>query len=242
MRVAARLIDLEEAHRPHRDAWRSSPSRSASWKPPTRPSTTSPTTSTPANPPRCWRSSPASRSRKRSSRSASSSARCSTSAIRPWCTRTSPCRCRSWSMPASRSSSCRRPPRCAMPNVTQKIVDTLRRYAKTIYLTQTVEKKDGKLNRFLNLEDAFKAWENEPRPARMAHAFPRAGVPRRSRRIRHHALRHRGRAEIPQGEAAVAPARDRDLHLGRAAGSSEDRRHRRLRLARDRMGRAGSLQ
>src|SRR6478752_6707116 len=51
-----------------------------------------------------------------------------------------------------------------VPNVTQKIVDTLRRYAKTIYLTQTVEKKDGKLNRFLNLEDAFKAWETNPGP------------------------------------------------------------------------------
>jgi len=51
-----------------------------------------------------------------------------------------------------------------VPNVTQKIVDTLKRYAKTIYLTQTVEKKDGKLNRFLNLEDAFKAWETNPGP------------------------------------------------------------------------------
>jgi hypothetical protein len=51
-----------------------------------------------------------------------------------------------------------------VPNVTQKIVDTLKRYAKTIYLTQTVEKKDGKLNRFLNLEDAFKAWERDPGP------------------------------------------------------------------------------
>jgi hypothetical protein len=51
-----------------------------------------------------------------------------------------------------------------VPNVTQKIVDTLKRYAKTIYLTQTVEKKDGKLNRFLNLEDAFKAWESNPGP------------------------------------------------------------------------------
>jgi hypothetical protein len=51
-----------------------------------------------------------------------------------------------------------------VPQVTQKIVDTLRRYAKTIYLTQTVEKKDGKLNRFLNLEDAFKAWERDPGP------------------------------------------------------------------------------
>ena len=70
----------------------------------------------------------------------------------------------------------------AHSGVTQEIVDTLQRYAKTIYLTQTVEKKDGKLNRFLNLDDAFAAWEKRPRPARMAHALPRAGVPRRSRR------------------------------------------------------------
>jgi sugar phosphate isomerase/epimerase len=51
-----------------------------------------------------------------------------------------------------------------IPNVTQDIVDTLARYAKTIYLTQTVEKKDGKLTRFLNLEDAFKAWQANPGP------------------------------------------------------------------------------
>ena len=51
-----------------------------------------------------------------------------------------------------------------VPEVTQKIVDTLARYAKTIYLTQTVEKKDGKLTRFLNLEDAFKAWQANPGP------------------------------------------------------------------------------
>jgi hypothetical protein len=51
-----------------------------------------------------------------------------------------------------------------VPEVTQKIVDTLSRYAKTIYLTQTVEKKDGKLTRFLNLEDAFKAWQANPGP------------------------------------------------------------------------------
>ena len=51
-----------------------------------------------------------------------------------------------------------------MPQVTQSIVDTLRRYAKTIYLTQTVEKKNGKLTRFLNLEDAFAAWEKDPGP------------------------------------------------------------------------------
>jgi sugar phosphate isomerase/epimerase len=51
-----------------------------------------------------------------------------------------------------------------VPEVTQKIVDTLARYANTIYLTQTVEKKDGKLTRFLNLEDAFKAWHANPGP------------------------------------------------------------------------------
>ena len=51
-----------------------------------------------------------------------------------------------------------------VPEVTQKIVDVLKNYSKTIYLTQTVEKKDGKLTRFLNLEDAFAAWEKNPGP------------------------------------------------------------------------------
>jgi sugar phosphate isomerase/epimerase len=51
-----------------------------------------------------------------------------------------------------------------IPEVTQKIVDTLARFAKTIYLSQTVEKKNGKLTRFLNLEDAFKAWQTDPGP------------------------------------------------------------------------------
>jgi len=51
-----------------------------------------------------------------------------------------------------------------MPEVTQSIVDTLKRYAKTIYLTQTVEKKNGKLTRYLNLEDALSAWEKDPEP------------------------------------------------------------------------------
>ena len=51
-----------------------------------------------------------------------------------------------------------------VPEVTQKIVDVLKNYSKTIYLTQTVEKKDGKLTRFLNLEDAFAAWKANPGP------------------------------------------------------------------------------
>jgi sugar phosphate isomerase/epimerase len=51
-----------------------------------------------------------------------------------------------------------------VPQVTQTIVDNLKRYSKTIYLTQTVEKKDGQLTRFLNLEDAFAAWDKNPGP------------------------------------------------------------------------------
>ena len=51
-----------------------------------------------------------------------------------------------------------------VPEVTQSTVDALKRYSKTIYLTQTVEKKDGKITRYLNLEDAFAAWDKEPGP------------------------------------------------------------------------------
>ena len=48
--------------------------------------------------------------------------------------------------------------------VTAPVVELLKRYAKTIYLTQTIEKRDGRLNRFLNLEDAFVAWDKDPGP------------------------------------------------------------------------------
>jgi hypothetical protein len=51
-----------------------------------------------------------------------------------------------------------------IPQVTDKIVKTLARYADTIYLTQTIEKKDGKFKQFLNLEDAFAAWKSDPGP------------------------------------------------------------------------------
>jgi hypothetical protein len=53
-----------------------------------------------------------------------------------------------------------------VPNVTQETVDAMRPFADTVYLTQTVEKRDGKLNRYLNLEDAFAAFEKEPKAKR----------------------------------------------------------------------------
>jgi sugar phosphate isomerase/epimerase len=51
-----------------------------------------------------------------------------------------------------------------MPEVTQPVVETLKRYSKTIYLTQTMEKRNGKFTKYLNLEDAFAAWEKDPGP------------------------------------------------------------------------------
>ena len=51
-----------------------------------------------------------------------------------------------------------------MPDVTQKTVDALQSFAKTIYLSQTCQKKDGKTTWFLNLEDAFEAWTHDPGP------------------------------------------------------------------------------
>lgn len=51
-----------------------------------------------------------------------------------------------------------------VPEVTQDTVDALKAFADSVYLTQTVERKDGRITRFLNLEDAFEAWEKDPGP------------------------------------------------------------------------------
>jgi len=51
-----------------------------------------------------------------------------------------------------------------MPHVTDETIEALQRFAKTVYLSQTVEKKDGKITKFLNLEDAFAARKADPGP------------------------------------------------------------------------------
>jgi hypothetical protein len=51
-----------------------------------------------------------------------------------------------------------------MPQVTDETIEALQRFAKTVYLSQTVEKKDGKITKFLNLEDAFAARKANPGP------------------------------------------------------------------------------
>jgi sugar phosphate isomerase/epimerase len=49
-----------------------------------------------------------------------------------------------------------------IPEVSQADVDGLKRFAGTIYLTQTVERRGGELTRYLNMEDAFAAWDADP--------------------------------------------------------------------------------
>jgi hypothetical protein len=51
-----------------------------------------------------------------------------------------------------------------MPQVNQSTVEALAQYAKTVNLSQTVEKKNGRITWFLNLEDAFAAWKSDPGP------------------------------------------------------------------------------
>jgi hypothetical protein len=49
-----------------------------------------------------------------------------------------------------------------IPVVTPTIVEKLGEFADSIYLTQTVERRDGKLTRYTNLEDAFAAFKLDP--------------------------------------------------------------------------------
>jgi hypothetical protein len=51
-----------------------------------------------------------------------------------------------------------------VPEVTQEDVDRLKRFAGTIYLTQTVERRNGQVTRYLNMEDAIAQWEKHPGP------------------------------------------------------------------------------
>ena len=93
----------------------SSRNPSASSRPPTRPSTTSRSTSIRASPPPVLPGSPESPSPRHTPPFAATSASSSTSATRLSSTKTSPPRCRSSSTPASPSSSSRKPPPSTCP-------------------------------------------------------------------------------------------------------------------------------
>ena len=51
-----------------------------------------------------------------------------------------------------------------VPEVTPEIIEELKRYTGTIYLSQTTELRDGRITKFLNLEDAIASWEADPGP------------------------------------------------------------------------------
>lgn len=49
-----------------------------------------------------------------------------------------------------------------VPVVNAEVVDALMTFTDTIYLSQTTEKRDGELTRYLNLIDAIEAWKQDP--------------------------------------------------------------------------------
>jgi sugar phosphate isomerase/epimerase len=51
-----------------------------------------------------------------------------------------------------------------VPDVTPEAVELLTRFAQTVYLTQTLELRDGKFTKYLNLEDALASLEADPGP------------------------------------------------------------------------------
>jgi hypothetical protein len=51
-----------------------------------------------------------------------------------------------------------------VPEVSEEAVELLARFSDTVYLTQTLERRDGAITRYLNLEDALAALRADPGP------------------------------------------------------------------------------
>ena len=51
-----------------------------------------------------------------------------------------------------------------VPDVTEEAVEMLTRFGDTVYLTQTMERRDGRITRYLNLEDALASLQSDPGP------------------------------------------------------------------------------
>ena len=99
---------------------------------------------------------------------------------------------------------------------TAALVDALRPFAEAVYLHQVVERRAGRLRRYLDLPDALEAAARDAGGApRVADPLPRAPVPRRARSVRDHpALPARGPRPPPAASEHAAP-RGGDLHVGR---------------------------
>lgn len=51
-----------------------------------------------------------------------------------------------------------------IPEVNHELIDVLNQFANAVYLTQTFERANGSVSRFLNLDAAVSDWERNPRP------------------------------------------------------------------------------
>ena len=103
------------------------------------------------------------------------------------------------------------------PDETARLVERLRPFADATYLHQVVERRGGELRHYLDLPDALER-AGEPGAAALADSLPRAAVHRRLRRL---GSTQAYVADVLQPHARDRrdhPPRDRNLHLGRAAG------------------------
>ena len=165
LRVVAHLVDLERRTGAG-SSWRSNPSRSATSRRPTRPSATSRST--------CTR-----RPRRGSSRpSPGSPSRRSTACVRRHLGVVFDIGHQSVGfedIPASLELlvaagipifKLQEAAALWVPEVTEEAVRELERFTDTIYLSQTTERRDGEVIRYLNLGDALEAWRASPGGAR----------------------------------------------------------------------------
>ena len=123
-----------------------------------------------------------------------------------------------------------------VPEVTQGTVDTLKKYAKTIYLTQTMEKRNGKINRYLNVDDAIAAFEKDPGGQREWRTHIHVpvflddlGQFRTTRFAIEDALRFHKQKPLSRHLEV-------ETYTWESARQPQDRRHRRLCLPRARLG------
>ena len=94
-----------------------------------------------------------------------------------------------------------------IPLVTDEIVEVLRRYAETIYLTQTLEVQRREADPVPQPRGCLRGLGGgRPQPARVAGPHPRAGLPRRPRRVPLHPRRDRRRPSVSTRRARSRPS------------------------------------
>ena len=100
------------------------------------------------------------------------------------------------------------------------LVDALRPFAEGVYLHQVVERRDGRLVRYLDLPEALEAAARDGGGAReLADSLPRPPLPRGAGPVREHAgLPPRG-ARPPPARGPHGAPRGGDVHVGRAPRS-----------------------